>query len=281
MSHTPSPSISVLLPCYNAEATIAQTLRSVLAQRYGDFEVLVLDDGSTDGTEAAVRAFTDSRLRFISCSHDFVATLNRGIELARSRYIARIDADDLMHPDRLGMQYQLMEAAPEVALCASWARILEDGGAGQEFRGYQGLVPQPELAFLETNFIMHPSVMLRASYLKEHSLRYREGYPYAEDYRLWVDMALRGANFYIEPELLLYYRVSAGQVSQVHREEQMGTSLRIQQELLQELLHRPQWEALRPSYQALSALCEAGRITAYQLVQFTRGLLLSLDQHAR
>lgn len=274
------PTISVLLPCYNAEETITQTIQSVLAQRYSDFELLVLDDGSTDGTRECVRGFSDARIQLISCEHDFISTLNKGLSLARGKYVARIDADDLMHPDRLSMQYQLMEAAPELALCASWVKVLDPAGTSYESRGYQGLIHQPELALLEQNILVHPSVMLRTTYLREHGLSYRQGYPYAEDYKLWVDMALLGASFYIEPEFLLYYRVSPRQISRVHRREQAATSLRIQQELLEELLRRSPWSEAEPSYRALSSLCAVGRITESQCVQFMQRLLLSLNPDA-
>lgn len=229
--------VSVLLPAYNAEKFIASAIDSVLNQSFQNFELLVLDDGSTDGTRELVRKYRDKRVKYIECPHNFIATLNKGIDLSRGKYIARIDADDLMNVDRLKIQYSLMEAAPEVTLCSSWASCYnEKTDSSQISRGLSGLVESPGIELLTMNILIHPTVMIRRAFLTKHDLKYKAGYPGAEDYKLWVDMALKGAMFYIEPEPLILYRLHNEQVSVVKREEQMTSSRIIQRELLQTLL---------------------------------------------
>src|SRR5688500_5602523 len=102
-----SPFISVLMPAYNAERYVARTIRSVLAQTYGHFELIAIDDGSTDGTLAILREFEklDSRIRVVSHANVGMGmALNRAWLLCRGEWVARIDADDLMMPDRLARQ---------------------------------------------------------------------------------------------------------------------------------------------------------------------------------
>lgn len=192
------PKISVLLPVYNAEPFLKESIESILSQSFQDFELLVLDDGSKDRSRDIVRSYSDKRIKLIECPHNFIATLNKGIALAQGRYIARIDADDMMHIDRLKMQYHLMEEAPEIDLCSSWVLCYNsETGVTQVSRGLSGLLEYPYIEMFTMNIIIHPTVMIRRSFLQKNSLRYSEGYSSAEDYKLWVDMALRGAKFYI------------------------------------------------------------------------------------
>src|SRR5690349_16914620 len=105
----PEPAITVLMPAYNAGRYIADAVRSVLEQRFTDFELLIIDDGSTDDTAAIVRSFADSRIRLLQQPNRGVApALNFGLQHARAALVARFDADDLCHPGRLQQQYELM-----------------------------------------------------------------------------------------------------------------------------------------------------------------------------
>ena len=104
--------ISVLIPVYNSRKTIRETIDSVLGQTFPEFELLLMDDGSTDDSAEIIQSYTDSRIRYIPCSHHFVETLNRGIDTAQGKYIALLDHDDLMLPHRLKVQYEFMEEHP-------------------------------------------------------------------------------------------------------------------------------------------------------------------------
>lgn len=99
--------ISVCMPVYNGAAHLRECIDSVLEQTFTDFELLIADDGSTDDTCAIVRSYTDPRIRLLQNRHDYIATLNLLLDEARGRYVARMDADDLMRPDRLRTQATL------------------------------------------------------------------------------------------------------------------------------------------------------------------------------
>ena len=115
------PAVSIIVPVYNAEAYLQDCLYSIIQQTFPDFELLLIDDGSTDGSVAVINGFTDNRIRVIQNRHDFIGSLNMGIHAARGKYIARMDADDLMLPHRLQTQFDFMELHPDIDVCGSWA----------------------------------------------------------------------------------------------------------------------------------------------------------------
>ena len=255
--------ITVLMPVYNGEACVGDAVRSVLEQSYGDFRLLVVDDGSTDGTAEVVHSFADGRIDYVRRPHDYVASLNYGLDHARGKYVARMDADDLMHPDRLRVQHAVMEQEERVDICGTWyTRFGEGVDAGKRLvTPHSGWVETPVLAFLERNLLCHPSVMMRRSFLEAHALRYESAYCYAEDYCLWAEAARRGAGFYVEPQSLLYYRLSAGQICRTQRPQQREASHRLRDELAEWVLTHMEGSApFRALWQSLNALVGAERI---------------------
>ena len=112
------PSITVLMPVYNAERFLAEAIESVLQQTFTQFEFLIIDDGSTDSSPEIVRSYSDPRIRFLQNEQNLgiTATLNKGIELAQADLIARMDADDICYPDRLQKQMEFVAAHPDGAL---------------------------------------------------------------------------------------------------------------------------------------------------------------------
>ncbi|MBQ9637723.1 MAG: glycosyltransferase [Prevotella sp.] len=232
--------VSIILPVFNASAHLQECIDSVLAQTYTDYELLVMDDGSTDNSVSIAEGYEDERVRVVACEHNFIQTLNRGIEESRGKYIARMDADDLMMPERLEKQVGLMESFPSITVCSSAAQAF---GLTEEVFGVgYGNINHPLLSFLLGNFVIHPSVMIRKDFLTKNNLLYKN-YPYAEDYKLWMEIGMAAGKFYVIPTPLIKYRISENQVSNRHRAEQNETALSIRQEILDELLARNQCES--------------------------------------
>lgn len=230
------PTISIVMVVYNAEQYIEESVISVLNQSFQDFELLLIDDGSTDKSMQIVEHFKDSRIRVIHNSHDFVDSLNLGLDESIGKYIARMDADDIMHPDRLFVQYHLMEDQPWIDFCSSWCIFFEEKtGKKVQYKEFSGAIKNPLVTLLHRNIFTHPSMIYRTEFIKKNNLKY-EHYHYAEDYKMWVEAAKLGANFYIEPQNLLYYRCHDKQVSIVNHEEQGKTSSRIKEEIMNYLL---------------------------------------------
>lgn len=224
-----APLITVLMPAYNAERYIAEAIASVLAQTFTDFELLIIDDGSTDGTAAVIASFSDPRIRLIRNPQNLrlIATLNNGIALAAGRYIARADADDVNLPTRLEQQFRFMESHPDTGICGSWMVRFTD--TDEILWRVPSADSDIRCEMLFQSVLYHPTVMLRRSVLQQHELRYPD-VPHAEDFALWLKMLEHtgAANL---PLALVRYRMHAGQIVTVHAQEKGNSarSLRMQQ----------------------------------------------------
>ena len=135
-------------------------------------------------------------MRCIRSNHDYIASLNKGLAEARGQYIARMDADDIMHPDRLRIQHQIMETEPGIDICSCLVQRFGQQPPHPVMLPEEltGIIRHPLRKMLRGNFIHHSSVMLRQSFLQQTGLAYRNGYPYAEDYKLWPKPASTAAH---------------------------------------------------------------------------------------
>lgn len=228
-------SLSVLMPTYNCEDFVKEAIESVLNQSFCDFEFLIVDDGSSDRTLSVVESYKDERIVLIRNEHNFVGSLNCGLSRAEGKYIARMDADDIMHPDRLQIQYSIMEECPQIDVCSSWMSGFGKGISKTVMSTLSGVIRFPLKIFLKHNFVYHPTVMLRKDFLNKFDLKYQP-YEHAEDLKLWSEIAKQGGTFYVEPQSLLYYRVSEGQVTQKFHVMQMSTTARIKKEIIDYLI---------------------------------------------
>lgn len=223
-----SPHISVVIPAFNAEEFIVHAIESVVRQSYSNIEIIVVDDGSHDGTRAAVNSFGDPRIRVITQGHHgVVSAANRGFDESRGEYVARVDSDDVMMPGRLAAQLGFLESHRDTAVC---------GTAYELFGAASGYVRMPlsdracrQRLLLATCFAQS-SVMLRKSVLDKNSLRYRahtDGL--GEDYQLWCEISEHGrmANL---PMLGLRYRVHPHQASTIHWNRLVSNYIRISTE---------------------------------------------------
>jgi glycosyltransferase involved in cell wall biosynthesis len=230
--------ITVLMLVWNGEKYIRESIDSVLNQSFGDFEFLIMDDGSTDRTIDIIKSYHDSRIRLEERGHDYIANLNEGLSLAKGDYIARMDSDDIMHSERLRIQLKRMKQNPDIAVCGTWAKPFKaEGALLPPIQIGEYIVEDPVLEMLKENFIIHPSVMMRKNILEENGLRYQDYYS-AEDYKLWFEIAKSGGIFFIEPQILLFYRISDTQMSIVYSDKQSKHRKRIKGEILEYLIHR-------------------------------------------
>src|SRR5712664_1317555 len=157
-----SPTVSVVLPVYNCPQYVGAAIESMLAQSFTDYEMVVIDDGSRDDTLSVVKRYTDPRLHiYTQANRGLAATLNRGIELAHGRYIARQDQDDISLPKRLAAQVAYLEANRSCGLVGTWAEIWREGVKTE--REHRHPLDSSSLKFelLLNNPFVHSSVMLR------------------------------------------------------------------------------------------------------------------------
>jgi glycosyltransferase involved in cell wall biosynthesis/radical SAM superfamily enzyme YgiQ (UPF0313 family)/Flp pilus assembly protein TadD len=215
-----TPEISVVMSVYNAGPYLAAAIRSILEQTYANFEFIIVNDASTDETAAILEEFTDCRLRVLTNSQNLGLTksLNIGINAARGRYIARMDADDLSLPHRLERQWRFLEEHSDYALVgSSYYQIDETGEIKSLIRVLTG-DPDLQTGLLKQNWFGHGSVMMRKDAFDQVQ-GYDERFKCAQDYDLWLRLAehYKIANLE-EPQY--YWRATPSCISQSRVREQ-------------------------------------------------------------
>lgn len=227
-----TPAISIVMPVYNAAGYLCKSIESILSQTQTDFELIIIDDGSTDNSKNIVKSYLDNRIILIENSHDFIRSLNTGIDASKGKYIVRMDADDLMLPYRLEVQFQYMEDNPDIDVCGSWMETFST-----ESRIIKTPVKHKDIVLhlIERNSLSHPTIIMRKESLqrsKSYPNLYKSKYIYAEDYKLWVDLIKDGLKFANIPEVLLQYRISQGQTSYRHSKRQINNTFLIQRQYI-------------------------------------------------
>ncbi len=207
------PAVSVLMPCYNAAETLPEALESLSQQTLADFEVIAVDDGSSDSTLATLQAWAarDSRFQAFARPHGgILPTLNAGLALCRAPLIARMDADDRAHPERLARQVAYLHTHPEIALVSCRVAAFPAEAVRTGFRIYldwlNALLSDEDIRreiFVESP-LPHPSVLMRKEWIERVGGYEEHGWP--EDYDLWLRLYLAGARFAKLPEVLLEWR---------------------------------------------------------------------------
>jgi glycosyltransferase involved in cell wall biosynthesis len=216
------PLVTFYVPVYNGAAYLGEALDSIAAQSFGDWECIVVDDYSTDGCAAILERLRDSRFRVMRqpANLNVANASNLAIRVARGKYLARLDQDDLAEPGRLSEQVAFLEQHPEVAVC---------GGAMQLFgsRSETAVFPAGD-AEIKANLLVaigniaNPTSMVRMDFLLRHSILNDPRFPLSCDYGMWVDCALAGARFANLQTVLTRYRTHAGQSSNDMERLQQG-----------------------------------------------------------
>lgn len=176
--------VSIGIPFYNARRTLADAVRSVFAQSYRNWELILIDDGSRDGSKDVVSQIDDPRVRIISdgVNQGLSGRLNQLATLARGKYLARMDADDLMHPERIARQCAFLEENPNIDVIDTTTYTVDDDLAPLGVRGEEPLDCSPE-AVLKNGLLIHPTMMARTDWFRKNP--YDGVYLRAEDRELW------------------------------------------------------------------------------------------------
>lgn len=204
------PLISVIIPVYNGEKFLKASIDSVLNQEFTDFECIIINDGSTDSTDQIIRSYTDPRIRYTmnEGNKGIVYTLNRGIDLARGEWIARMDADDICLPDRFSTQLAYMQQHPYVDVLATTVTLINEEdqpiGVWEDDKRYV----RPAAIYQQlpkNNCISHPTILAKTETLR--SYRYRSSQQGSEDYDLWLRLLASGKQIHKLAEPYLLHRI--------------------------------------------------------------------------
>lgn len=215
--------VSIILPVFNAEQTIASAVVSCIDQSYPHFELIIIDDGSTDETSSILQQIsqTDDRIKLIRNSQNkgIVESLNLGIAESNGHFIARMDADDVMYPERITRQVDFLSRNPEIGLVSC---LVEHGGDAKTQEGYathvhwiNSIIAPEEIElnrFVESP-ISHPSVMFHKTLAEKHGA-YRDG-DFPEDYELWLRWIDAGVKMAKVPRQLLFWNDLTGRLSRM------------------------------------------------------------------
>ena len=202
-----APFISVLMPVYNGSKHIREAIDSILSQTHANFELIIIDDCSRDNTIEIVKSYKDKRIVLLQNEVNLrtASSLNKAIEIAKGKYLARMDQDDISYPKRFEKQIAFLEDNPDYGICGTQLRNFGEHVKGEIDTNTPLLHEELQLRNLYYVAFDHTSVMMRRSVLINKNLRYRVGV-IAEDYSLWIQILLvaKGANL---EEVLMKRRV--------------------------------------------------------------------------
>lgn len=199
------PKVTVLMAVKNSEKYLEQSIKSILQQQYKNFAFLIIDDASEDQTPRIIKSFRDKRIRLITNKKAVGLTknLNFGMKMSLSKYIVRMDADDLAHRTRIKKQVDFMEKNPSIDVSGSWIKTLG-------VREYEWKFPvsdsEIKMELLFSNPLAHPSIIIRPESFKRFNIEYDEHYLYSQDFELWA-RSIKYLNFSNIGEVLLFYRL--------------------------------------------------------------------------
>ena len=205
------PSVSILMPVYNAEPYLSEAILSMLNQTYTDFELIILDDCSTDRSADVIQTFSDTRIIYhrneVNCG--LANNLNSGLKLAKGKYIARMDGDDISLPHRLQTQVDFLESHPDIDLCSCAMQMF---GADNQLWVRDRDPEQVKITMMFYTAVLHASSVFRRDVFEQNNLYYKQETFPAEDYDLWARAAFfcRMVNL---PDVMYLYRMHRTQVT--------------------------------------------------------------------
>ncbi len=222
-----TPTVSVLMAVYNAERYVRQAINSILGQTFTDFELILVEDGSTDNTPAILNGYArqDARVLLVKneCNRGLIHSLNRGLAMARGKYVARMDADDVSLPGRLATQVRYLEQHPEVGVLGTNIVHIDADGCIMYGGHPKDTFPlSPDVIrwmLLWRCPIYHPTAMVRRAVLDRTGFTYNPDFRHAEDHELWTRLSKYTVIASL-PEVLVHYRILPTSVCRAFRQEQ-------------------------------------------------------------
>ncbi len=207
------PLVSVIVPAYNGADYLPDSIGSILGQTFRDFELIVVDDASTDETEKIVPAFDDPRIRYVRHPENqgVAAATRTGFEASDSKYVALLDQDDIALADRLETQVRLFNGQPRLGFAGGFMEVFGDTQGISKVPLADGEIKANLLAGMMN--LLNPTVMLRRDFLDKHGLRWQSAHASVFDWGLYASAMLKGARFANVPKMLTRYRSHAAQQS--------------------------------------------------------------------
>lgn len=240
------PKISVVMPVYNGEKYLREAMDSILNQTFNDFEFIIINDASKDSTEEIIKSYTDDRIIYIKNEQNLgvAGTLNRGLDIAKGEYIARMDADDISMPKRFQKQVAFMDKHHEIGVCGTAVKVFGEDYEKNAF--YVSNKENVKINMIFSSCLCHPTVMIRGEIIRIKNYRYDLEYEKIEDYELWKRI-LREYDIDNLKDRLLKYRIHQEQITQNYSD--------VQKKRMRKIIER--------EFRVYNIQCEAREIDAF------------------
>ena len=227
------PLVSVIIPAYNAEDYINESIQSMLDQSYVNIEIIIINDASTDNTKNIIETYNDNRITLINNPNNLgcAASLNVGINASTGKYIARMDSDDISLPNRIHTQVTLLEKHEEIAGCGTWIKTF---GQQAEIWKYPVKSNRLKCELLFRCELAHPTTMYRRDILNKYQIRYNDKIKYVEDYDFWRQIIEHEKLCNISEPLLLY-RIHDSNISRSNITEKNMSLMNIHKQFLDKI----------------------------------------------
>lgn len=218
------PAISVLMPVYNGERFLKEAIESILLQTFTDFEFIIINDGSFDNTENIIQSYKDQRIVYIKNETNLklIKALNRGVMIARGKYLARMDADDISAPNRLKLQFDYMEKHPDIAAISAGTINISDKGCIKGGSTYFSCTSSLSLLYtsLFRTPLSHPASFIKTEILKNIYYSDNEESLHIEDLVLWNSLMRHGYKLANLKDKLLYKRLNSDSITSKYKYQQ-------------------------------------------------------------
>jgi len=229
-----APKVTVLMSVYNGEKFLRESIESILGQTFTNFEFIIVDDGSTDSSNEIIRSYDDPRICLAENEKNIglAKSLNKGIDLCRGKYIARMDADDISLSKRIEKQILFMDQNPTVGVCGSWVNYSRSGKKTVLRSPSDPEEIKANLFF--KNIIFHPTVIFRKELPSGDSVSYNENYLRSQDYELWARIS-HLSNISNIDEVLVEHRSHENAIYKTDREGQIKFADKVKTKQIQKL----------------------------------------------
>lgn len=255
------PCVSVVMSVRNGMPYLPEAVHSILSQTFADFEFIIMDNASTDGTPVWIEALADPRIVFVRNEKDLglSASLNRGFALAKGEYIARMDADDISLPERFALQVAFMDANPDVAVCGGEVELF--GASSTKIWGVQHNQDEMRATLLFGVPLVHPAVMYRRSVWQNFALQYDESLKLTQDFDMWRQLVfVHGQRISNIKECILRYRVQGQNATSLQQDILKNEFHQVEQKILMLFIdHKASYEQTELHY-----LMNMGSISVFE-----------------
>lgn len=238
--------VSIVMTAYNSEMYIAETIKSILEQTYVDYELIIVDDGSTDSTTDIINSFFDNRITLIcnNTNSGICFSSNRGIEAATGEYIARIDSDDICHKDRIEKQVEYLDSHDDIFMCAGSITRFKTGSKKQRKFIMGQNTEEIKFRLMYSNPICHSTVMFRREEYMSMLYCYKK-YIHSQDYYLWTNFLVDGKKVAVINDCIVDYRENEFGITAVNGDEKNNIEAReIRKEYIKKMINNSEIESI-------------------------------------